>query len=248
MEEISELDFDPASVLALVSAALADHPTLAVTFVETQMYEKLPFLLSKYMNQADITWMLSELRDHFFKGFTTLEPEQFYGIVKNCKKCPNSVVQHPGNVSVWNTHDPDIMIVLDSPIVLQQYGNVIAQHLKAAGFTSSRCNATFLARCIPLINQADKAVANCIPYLHTEMAMLKPKLIVTLGLTAYGCVTGDTTRQMGSIRGDISWFGPFAILAENSYGWAFHSQTEDERVHTNFIASFKKAHHFIYGA
>lgn len=242
-----ETEFDPESVLKLVQAALVDHPTLSVTFVETQMYERLPFLLGKYLSQADISWMLSELRDHFFNGFTKIEPEQFYGIIKNCRKCPNSMVQHPGQVSVWNNHDPDIMIVVDSPYILEQYGNALAHHLKEAGFTSGRCSVTFLARCLPLMGQGEHAAANCLPYLHTEMALLNPKLIVPLGLSAYRCVTGDSTSSMAKLRGDIQWFGPFAILPESSYGWAFHSKPKEDDVHQSFISSFKKAHQFIYG-
>lgn len=250
MTQIETIDeFNPEDVLRLITQALAEHPTLATTFVETQMYDKLSFLLGKYLNPADVTVILGEIRDSFFSGFTKISPDEFYSVVKNCRKCPEGIVQYPPQASVWNTTDPDLMIVVDSPVVLNQYGNTIASHLKAAGFTSSRCNLTFLARC-SLINSKDpgEAIKNCMPYLHTEMALLSPKVIVTLGLNAYSVVTGAKNDILREIKGDIFWFGPFAILPESSYGSSYRSQKKtEEEINQYYIAAFKKAHSFIYG-
>lgn len=248
MDSITEIEFDPQEVLKIIQSALKDHVTLTATFVETQMYEQLSFLLSKYMSEADITWMLGEIRENFYSGFTKLTSPEFYGIIQNCRKCPIQVVDTPGQASVWNTEDPDLMIVVDTPATLHQYGNDIARHLKAAGFTSARCNLTYYVRCFPKAQDYKAAIKNCIPYLHTEIAMLSPKLILPLGMTAYTCITGIKPNAFKEVKGDIMWFGPFAILPESSYGSMAYSKTKTaEEIDQYFTSVYNKAHSFIYG-
>lgn len=239
-----EKDFDPKEVAKIIAEALQDQSILPLSFIETNLFDRLNFLLTKYMSQADVVWVISELKKEFLGGFTKLSIQQFNNVVHNCIKCPNVV--RPPVPSSWNNADPDLMIIAENPASVKKYQDSLVTALKDARFSSERCMLTYVTRCSSY--EIDSQILkNCIPYLHTEVAIVNPKLILTLGLTPYAALCGDGNSKLNEIRGSIFWFGPYAVLPETSLASGFYAQEKNQKTHSFLSGSLNTAYSFLYG-
>lgn len=244
MADQYESDFDPKEVARIISEALQDQSILPLSFIETTLFDRLNSLLTKYMSQADVVWVVSELRNEFLKGFTSLTTPQLHNIIRNCTKCPE--VQRPPVLPSWNTGDPDLMIVVENPAAVEKYLPNLTSALKEAGFSSQRCMLTYLTRC-SLRPLTPEVVKRCLPYLHTEIAVVNPKLILTLGLSCYAAMSGDETSKLNEVKGNIFWFGPYAVLPETSLGASAYAQEKSQSTNSNLANSLSIAYSFLYG-
>lgn len=239
-----EIDFDPKEVAKIIAEALQDQSILSLSFIETTLFERLNFLLTKYMSQADVVWVISELKKEFLGGFTKLSINQFQNVVHNCIKCTE--VTHPPARSSWNSVDPDLMIVAENPSSVKKYQDSLVTALKDAGFSSERCMLTYVTRCSSY-EITSHIIKNCVPYLHTEVAIVNPKLILTLGLSSYAALCGDGSSKLNEIRGSIFWFGPYAILPETSLASGTYAQEKNQNSQSFLSGSLSTAYSFLYG-
>jgi uracil-DNA glycosylase len=245
MDLHADVEFDPNEVAKIIAQALQDQSILPFSFIETTVFERLSVLLSRYMNQSDVTWMVSELKQDFFSGFTKMKPQNLHTIIKHCIKCSSMVEASPVLPS-WNCVDPDLMIVASNPLSVQQHSALLTSSLKQAGFSSQRCVLTYVTRCGA--NKPDPAVVkNCVPYLHTEIAILNPKLIMPLGLSAYAALTGDQSSKFNDVKGSIMWMGPYAILPEASLASLVFTQEKTQSLQSYLLDSMNTAYSFLYG-
>lgn len=237
-------EFDPKEVEQIVAQALADNRLLPMTFIETTLFESLDSLLKKYLPEQDATWVISEMRSKLLSGFTQVTSPQMQTLIHNCIKCPN--VERPPVQSKWNLSDPDLLIVLDNPKTFDTFGPELVSCLKSVGFNSSRCGLTYVSRC-----RADEPdtqqIKNCLPYLHTEVAVLNPKLILTLGKTAFGCLTGESGIKLNEVRGKVMWFGPYAVLPESSIGAMQYNKGKDDKNFDALSSCLHQCKSFLYG-
>lgn len=245
MESLVDEEYDPNEVMRIVQQALQDQSILPLTFIETTIFERLTDLLARYMNAQDVTWMISELRQEFFSGFTKMTPQKMYTIIKHCVKC-TSMVEAPPVLPSWNCTDPDLMIVAANPLSVGQYSSLLTSSLKQAGFSSQRCVLTYVTRCGSK-NPDLQIIKNCLPYLHTEIAVLNPKLIMPLGMGAYSALTGDSVSKFNDVKGSITWMGPYAILPEASLASFVFAQEKTQSLQSHLLSSLSTAHSFLYG-
>ncbi|MEA3455902.1 MAG: uracil-DNA glycosylase [Campylobacterota bacterium] len=72
---------------------------------------------------------------------------------------------------------------------------------------------TNIVKCRPPDNRVPTATEahTCLPYLHKQIESIKPKLIVTLGATAYHYLTGDESK-ITQIRGTIQKRDHYTII------------------------------------
>ncbi len=70
-----------------------------------------------------------------------------------------------------------------------------------------------IVKCRPPNNRVPTATEahTCLPYLHKQIESIKPKLIVTLGATAYHYLTGDESK-ITQIRGTIQKRDSYTII------------------------------------
>lgn len=239
-----EEDFDPSQVAKIIAEALQERSILPISFVETSLFSRLSSLLSHYMNPSDVVWVISELRNEFFSGFTSITTKKLHDVVLNCVKCVD--VFRPPVLPSWNTADPDLMIIAENPISVGKHSTFLTAALKEAGFSSQRCMLTYVTRCgaKPLTSDSIK---NCLPYLHTEMAIVNPKLILTLGLSSYVAVCGNKDAKLNEIKGSIFWFGPFPILPEASLAAGVFAREKSQSMQSYLASSLTTAHAFLYG-
>jgi len=92
-------------------------------------------------------------------------------------------------------------------------------------------------------NPRAKEIQACIGYLHIEMDLLKPKVVVLLGATAIGAVFGMTKVTVGSIRGKeqikggqvyIPTYHPSYLSRSRAFG-------SYQEVHAQFLSDILKA-------
>jgi len=70
-----------------------------------------------------------------------------------------------------------------------------------------------IVKCRPPNNRVPtpQEVKSCIPYLLKQIDIIKPKIIITLGATAYNNLTQDTT-PISKIRGEVLNFGNAKLI------------------------------------
>jgi DNA polymerase len=71
-----------------------------------------------------------------------------------------------------------------------------------------------IVKCRPPLNRAptkDEA-QTCLPFLLKQIELVKPKIIITLGATAYKYLTGDYETSISKIRGEIISFSNALLL------------------------------------
>lgn len=233
---------DIESVPVTISPAIQDK-LLPFSFLETQLYERMSQLLTGYMSVADVRYMMSEIKGDLFSGFTTMDTKKLHTMVHHCKKCPN--MKSTPVIPSWNCIDPDLLVLVDNPYTVERYGEILFSDLKKAGFSSQRCMLTHTVRC-NAIDITQQNVDNCVPYLHTEVAITNPKLIITLGLSAFQNFTGDTHSKLNDIKGIIRSWGTYFILPEISLGSLYHMKKKEQGATDSLFLSLQKAHDYLY--
>jgi len=131
--------------------------------------------------------------------------------ILNCSLCQLSksrlnVIDGGGN------SDADIMFILDSPTYLQESSNrlfignssqmLINMIENVLLIPKSQIYFTHIVKCRPPNAQpiTPTQAHSCLPYLHKEIELVKPKIIVTIGGEAYKYLTGDN-RSIADVRG-----------------------------------------------
>lgn len=247
-EDNAEEVYSSVEVTELVNVALSDRAALSQSWLETRLYDELYESLSKYLDKTDLLFALSELRGKFLEGFTHTTPQNLHQVCKRCRLCEG--VKHPAADPNWNIKDPDLMIVVDNPTVAYQYGEFLTTALKTVGFKGDRCMLTYLTRCPIQSKDIQSAhIANCVPYLHSEMVACNPKLVLILGSQCWGAVTGDVTHKISDLEGDIVWFGTYPLLPGMALAW--YSRTAEHstnRGNGRFVDLLSVAYNFLYAS
>lgn len=120
--------------------------------------------------------------------------EQLNQMIKNCTKC----VLHKGrNNFVFGSGNPnaDVMVIGEGPGAEEdkqglpfvgRAGQLLTDILKAIKFSREEVYIGNIVKCRPPDNRTPlpDEMETCIPYLHKQIELIKPKLILCLGLTA----------------------------------------------------------------
>jgi DNA polymerase len=89
-------------------------------------------------------------------------------------------------------------------------GELLTKMIEAMGFARNQVFIANVVKCRPPGNRAPEPaeMAACIGYLHRQLALIKPKVICTLGNTPLRAMTGDPKKGITSVRGQIlDWNG-----------------------------------------
>lgn len=216
---------------------------IPLTFNEGRLLEVLFTTLQKYVNIADAQMILDDLRDELYSGIEIGNLKNLHTIALNCRKCPAAIpeVEMPR----WNLVNPDMVLVAEGPIGSKDISDILIKGLSDAGFTHDRVALTFVNRCRLKEKRRynDEEIRNCLRFLHTELQILKPKLIVPLGLVPTAALLG-TDVKLGDFRGQISWLGPWAIYPTYSPA---HVLKGPPHLINDFTDDMKAAHRICYG-
>jgi uracil-DNA glycosylase family 4 len=133
-------------------------------------------------------------------------------LICTCVKCP---LGHSRTNFVFGTGNPaaTLMIIGEAPGAdedaqgepfVGRAGQLLNKILEAIGFKRQDVYICNILKCRPPGNRKPLAeeVDLCIPYLRKQIALVKPKLILALGLTAAENLLG-TTESLSRLRGRI---------------------------------------------
>lgn len=240
-------EFDEQDVLDIVRQALEEGktfggPPMALSFGEGHLLETVSEKLSKYLNKADIQMFLDDLRDALYADVDIGDLKTLHSRAKNCKKCP--AITSQATLPQWNLTDPDLYLLTDAPGFPKDALSLFLNTLKSTGWTSRRIALSYVNRCPVMGRKHDvNEINNCVPYLQTEIQLLKPKLIMPMGLIPSAAFLGPDIN-LGQERGKIRWIGPWAILPTYSPS---HVVRGGGQLKVNFESDLNSAFEFLYG-
>ncbi|MFQ5824289.1 MAG: uracil-DNA glycosylase family protein [bacterium] len=135
--------------------------------------------------------------------------EEFYQQIKNCQKCKLSKSR---TKFVFGTGNPkaELMCIGEAPgydedrqgePFVGSAGHLLNRILAAIGFQREEVYIANIVKCHPSGNRDPEAeeIAQCFPYLKSQIAMIKPKVILALGRVAAQNLL-NTHESLGSLR------------------------------------------------
>ena len=214
-----------------------------LSFNEGKMLEVLSESLQQYLSPEQIQHILSTLRNELYSGIDLGTLAGLHSITKSCRKCKACLPE--AFLPWWNRQDPDLVFVIESPNVSPAVQDLLRSTFKEQGFSSSKVCVTFMNRCktddTSRKHNADE-ISNCKPFLHTELQLMQPKLIVPMGLATSLLFLGSS--KLADERGRIHWIGPWAVMP--TYGPGFVLRDAD-KYRPHLASDLKTAYHFVYG-
>lgn len=214
-------------------------PRSYLGFMESELIEVFHNKMAGVVPDSFLFEVYKELRTDILSRKEGLSILDLHTVTKNCKKCnlSNVVPELPK----WNVINPDVVFVVETPNMFNEAVEFFLKSLKTAGFDSSKVCLTYVNRC-PAKKKFDQAeIANCLPYLHSEIQLLNPKLIVSLGLLPLVSLLGCEVK-VKDYRGNIFWLGNWPILPTYSPMYAIKS---GKSYMDQFITDIKTAQTFI---
>jgi DNA polymerase len=207
--------------------------------METELIENFHNKISGHVPDSFLLEVYRELRTDILSRKESISVLDLHTATKNCRKCNLSEVVP--ELPKWNVVNPSVMFIVESPNISSEAVELFLKSLKTSGFDSSKVCLTYVNRCPARKKFNEQEIANCLPYLHSEIQLLNPKLIVTLGLLPLVSLLG-TEVKMKDYRGNIFWLGHWPILPSYSPMYALKSGKQQI---TQFITDIKTAYTFV---
>lgn len=239
--------FDELDLQKLIETALAEntnqHPfggsETYLGLAETDILSTIYSRLENRMAISEITQLFHDIRVDILSRKISTNIKDLHTVTKNCRKCKiDSVPELPK----WNVENPDVAIVVDSPSMSPEAITLMVNSFKHSGFSSDQLCLTYVNRCPVRRKYEEQEVINCSPYLHLELQLLNPKLILCLGSTPASILFGSQTKIKES-RGNVMWLGYWPILVTYSPMYILKSgnNTSDQ-----FSIDIKQAYDFVH--
>lgn len=242
MEEFSQEDLDSLIQEALSGedSKLAPKSGLYLGLLESNMLSHMYETFTKHIPNERLVSLFQEVRNDILTSKNNFNLKDLHTVTKNCKKCP--AVQASSELPKWNSQNPDVLFIADNPKIDKESADLLVSSMKSSGFDSTKVALTYVTRC-PLFRKPEpEEITNCSGYLHTEIQLLNPKIIVPLGLLPLS-VLYRTNLQLKQYRGNITWLGYWPILATYSPIYCLRSEGQQTE---QFISDIKTAYDFCY--
>jgi DNA polymerase len=207
--------------------------------METELIESFHEKLSGFVPDSLLFEIYKELRTDILSRKESISILDLHTATKNCRKCNLSGVVP--ELPKWNVTNPDVMFVVESPNMSPEAVELFLSSLKSSGFSSAKVCLTYVNRCPAKKKFSESEIANCLGYLHSEIQLLNPKLIVTLGLLPLVSLIGCEVK-MKDYRGNVFWLGYWPIVPSYSPTYALKSGKVQI---DQFMNDIKTAHTFV---
>jgi uracil-DNA glycosylase family 4 len=231
----------------LISEALSSRPESENPFSdfylglgESDLLSIIHQKLSKKIIESDLNEIFQDVKSDILSRKSKLTLKNLHTLTKNCDKCNLAIHTE---LPKWNVKDPQVIIVAEHPNIQPEAIDLIVNSAKSAGFTSNDLCLTFVNRCPIKRKFEDKEILNCSPYLHSEIQLLNPKLVVTLGALPSSVLFG-TSIKIRKYRGNITWLGYWPIMVTYSPAYALKSGESSSEI---FSQDFVRAFNFVKG-
>lgn len=238
--EFNQDDLDSLIKEALSSSSNPLHPKsgMHVGFMETDMLELLSGHLANKIPLSAISEIYQDLRLDLLSRKSNHQIKDLHTVILNCRKC--EMQQTTPELPKWNVKNPDVLFITDNPSLDSDSVSFFLSSLKEAGFESSNVCLTYVNRCPVKRKYTNQEVFNCSPYLHNEIQLLNPKLIVTLGSVPLISLLGLDVK-LKEYRGNLTWLGYWPIIPTYSPIYAVRN---GQNFQEQFLSDIKSAHNF----
>ncbi|MEM1010681.1 MAG: uracil-DNA glycosylase [Planctomycetota bacterium] len=158
--------------------------------------------------------------------------------VRGCTKC---ALSENRTHTVFGEGDPEanLMFVGEGPgenedlsgrPFVGRAGQKLDEMIKAMGFGRADVYIANVVKCRPPGNRTPVAgeIAACTPYLHRQLELIRPKVIVTLGLPATKHILG-VQQSMGKLRGRWHTFRGIDVMPTYHPAYLLRSYTPANR-------------------
>lgn len=241
-------EFDEKQIQQLIEEALSENlsqqPKPHLGLGETDLLEIIFNRLSKKIIESDLADLFCDIRTDLVSRKISLDLKELHSVTKNCKKCN---IDSSAELPKWNVENPDVLVIVESPNMTTESVNLMVNSFKNVGFSSQNLCLTYVNRCPVKRKYENKEIINCSPYLHTEIQLLNPKLIVCLGGLPSSILFG-TELKIKNIHGRIQWLGYWPILTTYSPMYVLKSNSLDQATSINeqFNNDILQAFNFVY--
>jgi DNA polymerase len=240
-------EFDEQQLASLINEALAGKDTnslfpsnnLHLSYKDSDILTTVFDKVSKYIPISEAAGLLQDIRDELLTRNISLSLKDLHTVTNNCKKCK---IDSSAELPKWNVQNPDVVIVIESPSMDPQAVSYMVDIIKQAGFSSNQLCLTYLNRCPKRDKYDNTEIINCAPYLHTEIQLLNPKLILTIGALPASALFGSEIK-LKDYRGNITWLGNWPILPTYSPSYALKAGGSTLE---HFSEDIAQAYQFIY--
>jgi uracil-DNA glycosylase family 4 len=241
-------EFDEQELQSIIDSALSSHSDTRLSsnylgLAETDIFSLLYEKLSTRIIGSELSSIFQDIRSEIISRKNYLSLKDLHTVTSNCRKCKLDVSPE---LPKWNVSNPNVLIVVESPSISSDGISLMISAFKESGFSSDDLCLTYVNRCPIKRKFEQNEVVNCAPYLHSEIQIMNPKLIVSLGSLPSSILFG-TPLKIKDVRGQIRWLGSWPILSTYSPMYVIKSGgsspehfSSDIRNAYNFVNSLRK--------
>jgi len=241
-------DFNQKQLNQIISSALDDSVVPIdrlygqLGFMESQVIESIFTAFKDRIGETDLINVIRDSRIPAISVKNNFKITDLHTVTKNCSKCKSSLSVDP-QLPKWNVNNPDVVFIMDSPLLTQQVTSLFVAALKKSGFNSNQICLTYLVRC-PVISSSidDVIIGNCSNYLHQEIQIMNPKLVVPIGSNPLKLFFGPDAK-IKTYKGKITWLGSWPIFPIYSLLYILKIGASAEEI---FYADMLQAYQFCY--
>lgn len=243
MEELTEEEINNFVKQALDKSNSHPFAENYLGLAEGNMLEILHEKLSSRFIESQVLDIFQEAKKDLIKRKIGLNLAGLHTVTRNCTKCE---IASSAELPKWNVENPDIVVVIDSPNLNQEAISIMIDAFTSAEIQSQQLCLTYVNRCPVKRKYEQEEIFNCSPYLHTEIQILNPKLIVTLGAVPTSCIFGNSVK-ITDLRGSIRWIGYWPILPTYSPSYIAYTTNAETNLSAkeNFYRDILQAKKFI---
>lgn len=244
--------FDEGELQKLIDEALSQNTDKQHPFggsgsylglAETDLLSSLHERFSKRLIESEVNDIFRDSRTDILSRKISTNLKDLHTVTKNCRKC---TVDSNSELPKWNVENPDIVIVVESPSIPPEAITVMVNAFKKAGLNSQQLCLTYVNRCPVRRKYENEEIINCSPYLHLELQLLNPKLILCLGGLPASVIFG-TNIKMKDVRGSVTWLGYWPILTTYSPMYVLKSSSFDQNsIAEHFENDILNAYNFLH--
>ena len=167
------------------------------------------------------------------------------GPILACVKCPHLVASRTQVVFGVGNPDAELMFVGEAPgededrqgePFVGRAGELLTKIIVAMNFRRADIYIANVLKCRPDMPAGDSGnrkpradeMQTCLPYLRTQIEIIRPRAIVALGATAMLGLTGDAS-PMGKLRGRWHEFGGIPLMATYHPAYLLRNQSLTEK-------------------
>ena len=143
--------------------------------------------------------------------------------ITNCKRCDISLNRNNIVNGVGNTSEGSMVLIGEAPGYMEDKlglpfvgnsGKLLNTMLNLIGLHRNDVYITNIIKCRPLNNRNPLAteISNCNSYLHNEMKVIKPKIVVLLGGVALNTFFGVSNLTVTKCKGYVIPYKGYRVM------------------------------------